>query len=127
MVDLLEQRGAGVYAEVASDRVKALAAIALDIARMGARELAECIESHAIDTATRVLFSIRMQLDDARVPPSWKQRLEPWLASPALAIDGAALKARETGADELRMLASDYGHALAVWPALWQHCVEVNA
>ena len=104
-----------------------LAAIARDIAHAEERALAQSIEAQAIDTATRVLFSIASQLDDAAVPQSWKDLLRPWLTSPALALEGAQLAHRIVPVAHVRRLADDYGRALAVWPSLWRHCAETFA
>ena len=84
----------------------------------------QSIEAQAIDTATRVLFSIRSQLDDAAVPESWKDLLRPWLASPALTLEGAQLAQRLVPVAAVRRLADDYGRALVVWPSLWRHCAD---
>lgn len=127
LLDLIEQRATSITASSAEDRMATLAAIARDIAHAEERALAQSIEAQAIDTATRVLFSIASQLDDAAVPQSWKDLLRPWLTSPALALEGAQLAHRIVPVAHVRRLADDYGRALAVWPSLWRHCAETFA
>ncbi|MDQ6621755.1 MAG: hypothetical protein M3Z31_19030 [Pseudomonadota bacterium] len=126
LLDMLEQRASQVTALDPSDRLQTLASLLTDLANAGERELHERIEAQAIDTATRVLFAVRGQLDDASAPPGWKTALRPWLASPALAIAGPELTTRLAPAAQIRTLARDYGAALAVWPSLWQHCRAAN-
>src|SRR5581483_58284 len=88
VLDALEGRALDIAAVDPARRMATVSALVADLAHAGERELADMIEAQAIDTATRVLFSIHSQLDDARVAATWKQALQPWLGSPALAVEG---------------------------------------
>lgn len=127
LLDTLEEHAVRISAQHPDDRLVALSAVLCDVAKSGERELEQRLEAHALDTATRVLFSIQTQLDDASVPGAWKDRLRPWLASPALAVHGSALRARLASTAVARELCREYGAALAVWPTLWNHCRRMAA
>ena len=126
LLDLIDadQRGAASHADEPEARLQAIAARLADVGRSNERTVRDLLEAQAIDTASRVLFGIQTQLDDASVPASWKARLQPWLASPALAVEGPALAARLAPVVVVQRLARDYAAALAVWPALWQHATR---
>jgi len=101
-------------------------ALLQDLASASDRHLAEALVEQAADTATRALFSVAEQLDDASLPAAWKNALRPWLDSPALSLDAARLRERIASVSQVRALAKSYGNALIAWPALWTAARELT-
>ena len=122
----LDRSEAASAAAEPRQRLAAVGALLLDLAGTSDRQLAEMLLQHAVETASSALFSIHAQLDDAALPGAWKQRLTAWLASPALALDDAAARARVPSVTAMRSLIEHYGRALLVWPQLWHFCRERN-
>ncbi|MEP7206585.1 MAG: hypothetical protein ABI920_06580, partial [Casimicrobiaceae bacterium] len=120
LLDTLRERAASILAGEPAERMQALGGMLADVSRASDVRLDAALEAHAIDTATRVIFAIRAQLDDAAVPGAWKDRLRPWLDSPALAVD-ARLPDRLASRELVRELATRLSAALAVWPTLWAY------
>jgi hypothetical protein len=106
------------------ERLAAAGALFADLAAASDARLRELLLEHEMEAASRVLFAIREQLDDATLPAAWKNLLVPWLASPALALDEASLRKRTPVTEAMRPLLDAYGRALLVWPRLWEFCRE---
>jgi hypothetical protein len=119
-MDYLDQTSPRVASEGASDRLHAIAAILADLAHASESRLIELLEEQAADTASRVQYAIATAENDADVALEWKEMLRPWLASPTLSTHPASVRERLAAPAVVRALASDYGSALAVWPALWE-------
>jgi len=119
LMDYLDQTSPRLAAEQPSDRLHAVAAILVDLAHASDARLVELLEEQAADTASRVQFAIAAAQDDAGTPLEWKEMLRPWLASPTLSTRPAIVRQRIAAPAVIRALASDYGNALAAWPALW--------
>jgi len=123
----IDENASEIAVESPEERLAAMGALLLDYARMNDAALSEALRTHAIDAATRTLFAIEAQLDDAALPEAWKARLAPWLKSPAFAIDDASVAARTLAAGQVRPLAEACGRAMQQWPRLWRFCRERNA
>jgi len=123
----LERHEAVIVATRPEQRLAAAGALLVDLAASSDAHLSEMLLAHAAEASSRVLFSLQEQLDDATLPAAWKQSLGPWLDSPALALDEAALRARSPSVAAMRSLVDGYGKALLVWPQLWEFCRERNA
>jgi hypothetical protein len=127
ILDYLERHEAASVAAPPEQRLAAAGALLVDLAAASDAHLSEMLLQHAAEASSRVLFSLQEQLDDAALPAAWKQSLEPWLNSPALALDETALRARSPTVAAMRSLVDGYGKALLVWPQLWEFCRERNA
>ena len=122
----LERHEAVSIAAPPEQRLAAAGALLADLAAASDARLTKMLLEHAAEAASRVLFSVQEQLDDATLPAAWKQLIAPWLTSPALALDDAALRARTPTAAAMRPLIGAYGRALLVWPELWEFCRARN-
>ena len=124
IIGYLEHNEASCVSESPESRLAAAAALLADLAAASETRLAETIVGHEMDVASRLRFAIQAQLDDAALPAGWKRLLAPWLDSPALALDDAAVRSRAPAVTALRELLQRYAAALAIWPQLWQFCRE---
>jgi len=119
LLDYLEVRAPAMISAEPEKRMLGLANLLLDLAEASDERVGELLEEQAADVATRVHFAISSQLDDAALPPSWKDAIRPWLGSPTLATGGPQLRARLAAPASVRRIAQSYGRALVVWPSLW--------
>jgi hypothetical protein len=124
IIGYLERNEARCIGEAPAHRLAAAAALLADLAAASEARLLETIAAHERDVASQLRFAIQTQLDDEVLPAAWKRALGPWLRSPALALDDAAIRARMPAAPALRALLERYGAALSVWPQLWKSCSE---
>ena len=120
----IDEGAQDIVAESPEARLTAVGALLLDYARMSDRALTGALRAHAADAASRTLFAIREQLDDATLPAQWKALLVPWQTSPAFAVDEASISGRVLAPEAVRPLADAYGRAMQIWPRLWQFCGE---
>jgi hypothetical protein len=120
----IEERAAGIVAESPEARLAAVGALLLDYAQMSDSELSDALRDHAADAASRTLFAIAEQLDDATLPAQWKALLVPWLRSPAFAVDSISVAGRTLAPATVRPLAEACGRAMLAWPRLWEFCRE---
>jgi len=119
LMDYLDQTVSNIAGERSSDRLLAVAAILLDLAAASESRLTDLLEQQAADTASRVQFALAAAQDDPGVPIEWKEMLRPWLVSPTLSTHPSPVHERIASSAAVRALATDYGRALALWPALW--------
>jgi hypothetical protein len=117
-------RFASIRAGGAAERLTTLGSMFIDLGGASDATVIGLLEEQAADHASRILFSMHEQLDDASVPAAWKDTLRRWLASPLFKIDGASLRKHIVSLDTVRSVARDYGRALIAWPTLWAHCRE---
>jgi hypothetical protein len=116
------RRSASLHADGAAERLTTLGSLFVDLGGASDATLIGLLEEQAADRASRILFGIHQQLDDASVAAAWKDTLRSWLGSPLLRIDAASLRKYVASLDEVRSVARDYGRTLVVWPRLWEHC-----
>ncbi|HVP88763.1 MAG TPA: hypothetical protein VMU79_11870 [Casimicrobiaceae bacterium] len=107
-------------------RLAAAAASLADLAAASDAQLQKLLLEYAAEEKSRVLFSIRTQLEDETLPAAWRELLQPWLASPMFSVDEATLRARTPPLAAVRALIDAYSRALRVWPQLWEFCRERN-
>ena len=119
LLDYLERHAAVVASDQPERRLETLGALLIDLSLTSDRRLTDMLEAQAADVATRSVFSISMQLDDATTPAHWKDAIRPWLDSPALSTDPARLLVRLASPALVRNLALNYGRALEAWPGMW--------
>jgi hypothetical protein len=122
LVTFARLRAASIRTENPAERLATLGEMFVDLAAADDATLISLLEEQAADYMSRVRFSVREQLDDPSVPQAWKAVLEPWLASPALALDAASLSRQVVPLENVRAMALDYGRTLMAWPTLWEHC-----
>ena len=127
LMDYLDRTAPRVASEHPSDRLRSVAAILVDLARSSESRMVELLEEQAADTSSRVQYAIATARDDADVPAEWKEMLLPWLASPTLSTEPAIVRERVASPTAVRTLATEYGNALAVWPALWEWARDRDA
>jgi hypothetical protein len=113
---------ASVIAESPAERLALLGVLFIDLAAAGDAELTEMLLAQAAEYASRIVFGIQEQLDDASLPDAWKQTLRRWLDSPNFRFDSASLRARIASLEEVRAMARSYGRTLIAWPRLWDFC-----
>jgi hypothetical protein len=106
------------------NRIRMLGACILDLATADDARLQSMLEEQALHYATAILFNIHDQLDDASLPPAWKDILRQWLVSPLFKLDRASLRALLADPREVRAEAMRFGKTLMVWPELWAYCRE---
>jgi len=126
LLDYLALRAPSVLSDRPEERLGSVGTLFVDLAAASERRISVLLEEQAADAASRVLFSIAQQLDDPALPAQWKDTLRPWLDSPALSTDPARLRERIASPATVRELARSYGHALAVWPTLWEYGVRLS-
>ena len=124
LLEYIDGHAAMLLADRPEDRLATVGAWLLDLAATSDARLAELLEDHAADAASRVRFAIEEQMADATLSTEWKAALAAWLKSPALALDGDSLRARVAGIATIRALALAYGQAVLAWPQLWAWCRE---
>jgi hypothetical protein len=122
LVTFARLRAASIRAEDPGERLATLGDMFVDLAAADDATLISLLEEQAADYVSRVRFSVREQIEDPMVPNAWKSILEPWLDSPALAVDAASLSRHVVPLATVRAMALDYGRTLVAWPLLWEHC-----
>ena len=122
LVSYARRRSGSIRVGDPAERLATLGTMFVDLAAASDATLTALLEEQAADYVSRVLFSVHAQLDDARVPESWKTILRRWLDSPVLKLDAAALRAHVVPLEPLRALVRGYGRTLIAWPRLWEHC-----
>ena len=115
---------AGIRGEGAAQRIGALASGLLDLAAASDAKLHDLLEEQAIEYASRILFSIQEQLDDASLPAAWHATLHAWLRSPAFRLDHESLRSSIAAPGAVRAEARGYGRMLGAWPQIWNYCRE---
>jgi hypothetical protein len=124
VVSYARWRSASIRAEDAAERLALLGSIFVDLGEASDATVIGLLEEQAADHASRILYNMHEQLDDASVPEAWKNTLRDWLASPLLRVDAASLRKHVVSLDTVRSVARDYGRALIAWPRLWAYCRE---
>ena len=122
LVSYARWRSASIRAGDPAERLATLGSMFVDLGEASDATVMGLLEEQAADHASRILFSMHEQLDDASVPEAWKDTLREWLASPLLRVDAASLRKHVVSLDTVRAVASDYGRALIAWPRLWAYC-----
>jgi hypothetical protein len=122
LITYAQKRSPSIRSEDPGERLAALGALFVDLGAASDATLAALLEEQAADYVSHILFSVRQQLDDPRVPAAWKHVLTTWLGSPLLKLDRQSLGKHVVPLDALRSLARDYGRTLIAWPRLWAHC-----
>jgi hypothetical protein len=124
LVSYARWRSASIRAEDPAERLATLGSMFVDLGGASDATVIGLLEEQAADHASRILFSMHEQLDDASVQEAWKDTLREWLASPLLRIDAVSLRKHVVSLDTVRTVARDYGRALIAWPRLWAYCRE---
>jgi hypothetical protein len=124
LVSYARWRSASIRAEDPGERLATLGSMFVDLGGASDATVIGPLEEQAADHASRILFSMHEQLDDASVLEAWKDTLRQWLASPLLRVDAASLRKHVVSLDTVRSVARDYGRALIAWPRLWAYCRE---
>jgi hypothetical protein len=122
----IERNKSAVAAERPEQRLAAAAASLAGLAAASDIELQKLMLEYAAEEASRALFSIRTQLEEATLPAAWREQLELWLASPMFSLETATARARAPEPAAVRALITAYARALQVWPQLWEFCRERN-
>jgi hypothetical protein len=122
LVSYARWRSASIRARDPAERLATLGSMFVDLGSASDATVIGLLEEQAADHASRILFSVHEQLDDASVLEAWKDTLREWLASPLLRVDAASLRKHVVSLETVRSVARDYGRALIAWPRLWAYC-----
>ena len=110
-------------AEGPEARLDFLGHVMLDWASASDARLREYLEEHLIEHRTRIGFALREQLErHPDAPVYWRKDVEDYLRGPNMRFRKNDLAEAAADIEVVRATLSNYGRALAVWPALWQHC-----
>ncbi|HEX8009605.1 MAG TPA: hypothetical protein VF814_01485 [Casimicrobiaceae bacterium] len=122
IVSYARRCSASLRADDPAQRLAMLGSMFVDLGGASDATVTGLFEELAADSASRLLFSMHEQLDDAMLPAAWKDTLREWLTSPMFKLDAASVRQRIGPLDTVRSVARDYGKALIAWPKLWEHC-----
>ena len=76
-------------------------------------------------TVPRMSFQLRVALEERpNAPDYWRRDVLAFLNGPNMDLSKSAIAAGLADASLVRDTLEAYGHALQVWPALWEACAD---